>query len=75
MAVIIIVAEQVASQYLREIEQKLFDEHDKALRMEDIKQGTILTRFGEVNVKRRLYQDRDGHYHLSFEWTYSRCYL
>ena len=75
MAVIIIVAEQVASQYLREIEQKLFDEHDKALRMEDIKQGTILTRFGEVNVKRRLYQDRDGHYLLSFEWTYSRCYL
>ena len=58
------VAKQVASQYLQEIEQKLFDEHDKALRMKDIKQRTVLTRFGEVNVKRRLYQDRDGNYHF-----------
>jgi len=37
---------------------------DKALCMKDTKQRTILTRFGEVNVKRRLYQDRDGKYHF-----------
>ena len=27
------VSKQIASQYLQEIEQKLFDEHDKVLRM------------------------------------------
>jgi len=37
-------SKSIASQYLQEIEQKLFDEHDKALRMKDIKQRTILTR-------------------------------
>ncbi len=66
------VAKQVASQYLQQTEQKLFNEHDKTLHVKDIKQRTILTRFGEVNVRRRLYQDRDGKYHFlldeHFNW-------
>jgi len=58
------VAKQIASQYLQQTEQKLFDEHDKALYVKDIKQRKILTRFGEVTVKRRLYHDRHGKYHF-----------
>ena len=60
------VAKQVASQYLQETEQKLFDEHDKALYVKDIKQRKILTRFGEITVKRRLYQDKQGSYYDFF---------
>jgi hypothetical protein len=56
------VAKKVASQYLQETEQKLFDKRDKALRMKDIKQRTILTRFGEIAIQRRLYRNKNGEY-------------
>jgi hypothetical protein len=56
------VAKTVASQYLQETEQKLFDERDKALRVKDIKQRTILTRFGEIAIQRRLYRNKKGEY-------------
>ena len=56
------VAKKIASQYLQETEQKLFDKCDKVFRMKDIKQRTILTRFGEIAIQRRLYKKSKDEY-------------
>jgi len=46
------------------IGERLHQEHAKSMQVEGFCERTLMSRFGEVTVRRRLYQDDRGEYHL-----------
>jgi hypothetical protein len=57
------VARQEAKQRLQEIDDRLFDRHNPGWKTKDFNERTLATRFGELVISRRLYQDEKGAYH------------
>jgi len=55
-------AQEVAKALLEEIDDELMKEKDHSLRVECFKEHQVTTVFGNVTVKRRLYQDGNGKY-------------
>jgi hypothetical protein len=56
-------ARQEALQRLKEIDDRLFDSHNPGWKTKDFNERTLATRFGELVISRRLYQDEKGTYH------------
>ena len=56
-------AKELATQYLKELDDKLNKERSKDLSVKDIRERTILTRFGHIAVRRRIYKDKQRKHH------------
>lgn len=56
------VARAVAKGYLEQKEEQIFVERPVELRVKDIRERTLVTRFGDITVRRRRYQDEQGAY-------------
>ena len=54
------VAKAIATRLLEKIEEGLFQNRPSGLRVKDIRKRTLVTRFGDITVSRRLYQDDQG---------------
>jgi hypothetical protein len=59
-----IAGQRKASEYLALLEESLFAQRPRGWRVVGFRERTIVTRFGEVRLQRRLYQDRLGEYHF-----------
>lgn len=57
-------ARQESLRRLHEIEEWLFQRYPKSWHVEGSRQRTLVTRFGEIAIKRRLYRDEEGAYHF-----------
>jgi hypothetical protein len=57
-------ARQDAVQRLTVLEERLFQQRPSSWKVEGFRSRTIVTRFGEVRVRRRLYRDEQGKYHF-----------
>jgi hypothetical protein len=57
------VARQEALQRLKKIDDRLFQQHPSSWEDKDFNERTIATRFGELTINRRIYQDEKGGYH------------
>lgn len=55
-------AQEVAKALLEEIDEELMKRKDQSLKVESLKQHRIVTIFGDIKVKRRLYQNSNGEY-------------
>lgn len=55
-------AQEVAKALLENIDEELMKEKDQSLKMECLKEHRIITTFGDIRVKRRLYRDSSGDY-------------
>jgi hypothetical protein len=53
-------AQELARGLLQEIDEELMKKRDKSLRVEGLKPHRIVTVFGDVTIKRRLYRDSNG---------------
>ena len=53
-----------ASAYLGMLEESLFEQRPAEWRVVGYRERTLVTRFGEVRIWRRLYQDQRGVYHF-----------
>ena len=49
---------------LWKLEEKLFQSHPLDWRVIGFRERTLVTRFGDITVRRRLYMDREGEYHF-----------
>jgi len=58
------VARKLATWLLGFMEERLHQEHPQDMQMENFCERTLVSRFGEVTVSRRLYQDANGEYHF-----------
>ena len=58
------VARAVANRYLEQKEEQILKERPVELRVKDIRERTLVTRFGAITVRRRRYQDEQGAYHF-----------
>jgi hypothetical protein len=58
-----IVAQQKAVKRLKEIDERLFQNHPLSWKGHGFKERTIATRFGELIISRRIYRDEKGGYH------------
>jgi hypothetical protein len=58
------VARAVANRYLEQKEKQILKERPSGLRVKDIRERMLVTRFGEITVRRRRYQDEQGAYHF-----------
>ncbi len=58
------VARAVANRYLEQKEEQILKERPVELRVKDIRERTLVTRFGDITVRRRRYQDEQGAYHF-----------
>lgn len=56
-------AKELATQYLKELDDKLNKERNKDLSVKDIRERTILTRFGHITVRRRIYKNKQRKHH------------
>lgn len=67
------IARKEALQRLREMDDRLFACHPPSWEAKDFNERTLATRFGELTVNRRLYQDEKGAYHYLLDeylgWT------
>ena len=57
-------ARQEAIQRLKEIDDWLFKQHSLIWEDKGFKERTLVTRFGELTISRRLYLDEDGGHHF-----------
>ena len=60
-------ARQEALKKLQDIEARLYLNRPKGWKVEGFRQRTLvtrLTRFGDITISRRLYQDTAGKYHF-----------
>ena len=55
-----------AERYLGCLEEKLFGERPAGWQVVGFRERTLVTRFGEVRIRRRLYRDEDGG--VTFYW-------
>ena len=53
-------AREQAERRLRALDDELLSCKPKGLRVEGFRERTVVTRFGEVVVRRRMYSDGDG---------------
>jgi len=58
------VARAVANRYLEQKEEQILKERPVELRVKDMRERTLVTRFGDITVRRRRYQDKQGAYHF-----------
>lgn len=58
------VSRQDAVRRLKEIDDRLFRSHPITWKVRDFKERTLVTRFGEIRIRRRLYRDDKGDYHF-----------
>ena len=58
------VARAVANRYLAQNEDQILKERPSGLRVKDIRERMLVTRFGDITVRRRRYQDEQGAYHF-----------
>lgn len=58
------VGQREASEYLDLLEENLFAQRPAGWVAVGFRERTLVTRFGEVRIQRRLYQDRLGKYHF-----------
>ena len=54
------VAKEVAIRVLESMEEQLFGDHPKGWRVKGHRSRQVAALFGEMTVRRRLYQDEDG---------------
>ncbi len=57
-------ARQEATKRLSEIDDRLFQRHQAEWEIEGFRERTLVTRFGEFTIRRRLYKDTEGGYHF-----------
>lgn len=57
-------AQQEALRRLSEIEERLYAGHPRDWHIEGFRERTMVTRFGEITVRRRLYKDGNGNHHF-----------
>jgi len=57
-------ARQEAMIRLSEIDKRLFQNYPTGWEIEGFRERTLMTRFGEVTIRRRLYRDEEGGYHF-----------
>jgi hypothetical protein len=66
-------AQQEAKRRLQTMEESLYQHRPRSWRVEGWRERTLVTRFGEVTIRRRLYQDERGNYHFPLDeylsWT------
>jgi hypothetical protein len=60
-------ARQEAEERLRALEQKLDQQRPREWQVEGWRERTVVTRFGEIRVRRRLYCDPGGVYHFALD--------
>lgn len=53
-----------AEVYLEELEEALFAQRSEGWEVVGFRERTLVTRFGEVRMRRRLYRDENGAYHF-----------
>ena len=53
-------AQEVAKALLENIDEELMKGKDKVLKVECLKEHRVITIFGDVRIKRRLYEDSNG---------------
>ncbi len=58
------VARQEALRRLQEIEERIFQNYPHSWHVECSRKRTLVTRFGEITIKRRLYKDEKGVSHF-----------
>ena len=58
------VARELAKGYLEQKEAQIFGCRPVGLRVKDMRERTLVTRFGDITVTRRRYQDEQGAYHF-----------
>lgn len=58
------VARELATRWLGAIGERLHQEHSESMQVECFCERTLMSRFGEVTVRRRLYRDDKDEYHL-----------
>lgn len=59
-----VVAQAKAAEYLERVEEVLYRQHPVGWVVVGFRERTLVTRFGEVRIRRRLYRDRHGGYHF-----------
>jgi hypothetical protein len=57
-------ARRQATTRLKEMEDRLYQVHPTGWRVIGFRDRTLVTRFGEFNIRRRLYRDSQGDYHF-----------
>ena len=58
------VSRELANRWLGVIGERLHQERARSMEVEGFCERTLMSRFGEVTVRRRLYQDANGKYHF-----------
>lgn len=59
-----IAGQREATEYLGQLDESLFAQHPSGWRVVGFRERTMVTRFGEVHLWRRLYRDKSGAYHF-----------
>lgn len=60
-------AREEAEQWLKSLEERLNQQRPKGWLVVGWRERTLVTRFGEVRVQRRLYRDQEGTYHFCLD--------
>lgn len=58
------IAQQIASMLLKAIDEHLMEDREGGLRLVGKRKRTVLTRFGPLEIERRLYRDEHGKHHF-----------
>ena len=58
------VSRELGVRWLESIEERLFHEHPKGLRVEGFRERERATPFGRFTIRRRLYRDKQSSYHF-----------
>jgi hypothetical protein len=57
------IAKNIGKWYLKNKDDEILSERPSSLQVKEIQERTLVTRFGDITVNRRYYQDADGTYH------------
>jgi hypothetical protein len=60
-------AREEAQQYLQALGERLHQQRPRGWEVRDWRERTLVTRFGEIRVRRRFYQDQEGNYHFGLD--------
>jgi hypothetical protein len=55
----------VAKDVLEELDNELMQRRENGMEMVAFKEHWLVTIFGDIRLRRRLYRDKDGHYRFS----------
>jgi len=55
-------AQEITKVLLEGVDEELMKEKDQSLKVECLKEHRVVTVFGDIRIKRRLYQDNNGEY-------------